>query len=539
MPLGAQYDAPPAPSAYALQDVTLYQADGRETRGVTLVMRRGLVQAIGTNVAIPPDALVLEGDSLRVYPGFVDAHGGAKIEMPQPQIDRDQLEPWDAPREVRGFTPHRRAADYLSVNGAGLEDERRAGVVAGAAHPDGPVMPGRGAVLIYRKSATTPSQLVVRPELGPLFTFEGARGAYPGTFFGVVAFMRQSFEDARHDGVMRQAHARDPRGLKTPAWDADYDVLRSVLDRRAPVFFVADDAEEIRIVLRLAEQHGFQPVIVGGGEAWRVADQLRARDVAVLVSLDFPEPERWKPDKGESDTAQVTEPLDPAAEREQRRLEDLYANAGRLVGAGVRVGLTSGGGQTDIRKGARKAIEYGLDATAALLASTLTPATLLDIAHVARVEEGMPATFIVTDGPLFDEETAIRYTFVEGELEKGKTATPAAGEEAPSIDVSGTWNVSMEGEGQRFSGTMTLEQEGATFSGTMEIEFGTLRVRDGSVSGSDMSFTLVIPMGDETMEADVSGSVTGDAATGKGSGEMGSFTWTATRVGTPDEEVLR
>src|SRR5690606_36385049 len=61
---GAQYTDPPAPAAYALKDVTVVHADGRRAEGVTLVIRGAFIEALGPGVEIPPDAQLLEGDSL-------------------------------------------------------------------------------------------------------------------------------------------------------------------------------------------------------------------------------------------------------------------------------------------------------------------------------------------------------------------------------------------------------------------------------------------------------------------------------------------
>ncbi|MCJ7627710.1 MAG: hypothetical protein MUO50_04900, partial [Longimicrobiales bacterium] len=60
----AQYREPPPPAAYALENVTVVHADGREEAGVNVVVRGGLIVAMGAGVGIPADALVLEGDSL-------------------------------------------------------------------------------------------------------------------------------------------------------------------------------------------------------------------------------------------------------------------------------------------------------------------------------------------------------------------------------------------------------------------------------------------------------------------------------------------
>ena len=80
-------------------------------------------------------------------------------------------------------------------------------------------------------------------------------------------------------------------------WDPDYSELRSALSGDVPVYYAADAALDIRTVLDMAEEYGFRPIIVGGQQAWKVADRLRERGVAVLASVDFPKPLRWKPDK--------------------------------------------------------------------------------------------------------------------------------------------------------------------------------------------------------------------------------------------------
>jgi hypothetical protein len=545
--LTAQFNDPPAPAAYALQNVTVVRADGNQLVGVNLVVRAGLIEAMGAEVAIPADAKLLEGDSLYVYPGIVDAQGTVDYEIPEIEVDRNEIASWDPPRHVQGFMPHRRLADHLTATGEDLADFRQKGVVAAAVHPEGALAPGRGMVLVFRKSAGTSAELVAHPVIGPAMSFQGARGVYPSTLFAVIAFYRQTFEDTRYRGAQMAAYDRDPRGLTAPAWDADLEVMEQLLNGATPAFFAADFGRDIQRVLMLAAEYGFRPVIVGGDEAWQVADELKAAGVPVLVSLDFPEPERWKPKKndepeptnGDGDVVQDELDLDAGALREKQRLEDLYSNPGRLAAQGVPFALTSGGGSADIREGARKAIEYGLSEQDALRAVTVTPASLLGIEEVVRVEPSLAATFIVADGPLFAEETKIRYTFVEGELEEGKKERAGSGE-APAVVLTGSWEMSMETGMGTFTSTLTVEQDGGSFEGTTRSEMGEGRVVNGEVSGNNVNFTVIFSMGDETIEIEFTGTAEGDSASGSGEAEMvGSFDWTAKRVGGPEEEIDR
>lgn len=529
-----QYVEVPRAPAYALRGVTVVQPDGRRTENVTVVVRGEFIAAMGRDVAVPSDAELLEGDSLVVYPGLVDGDGKADFEFPRTEVDRDEVEIWNASRELRGFMPARRVVSFLTADGEKVASQRKAGIVAAAVHPDGAMMPGQSTLVLYRKDADLREELVIRPVLGPKFELRGGQGVYPATLFGVMATFRQSFLDARHREATAAAQQESPLGLTAPAYDPDYGVLQDVLSGAVPVYFEANDAADILRVLGLADEFGFKPVLLGGAEAWKVADELKRRDIPVFVDVDFSEPRQWKP---EDETAEGEEepptPLDAAAEREKLEFEGRYANAGRLVEAGLTVVLTSGG-SGKLLEGARKAVEYGLPETAALAAVTRTPAQLLGIPSVARVEAGLPATFIVTNGPLFAEDTRIAYTFVEGAKEEGATSrpAPAAGDSANAVVFGGKWDMTIDAQGQVIRGTMTIVQEGATFTGTLDLEGQEARLRDGVINGNAIEVTAVMEQGGQSLEIEIKGTVEGDSASGDAdAGPMGVATWTARRTG--------
>lgn len=530
-PARAQFVEPPPPAAWALQNVTLVRADGTRTAEQTIVVRAGRIEAIGRGVAVPADARVLAGDTLYVYPGLIDGAGIVSFEFPRDTTSRERVRSWDAPRGVQGFMPSRRVLDYLTATGADGAALRKNGVVAVAVHPahTDPLMPGRGAFLLLRRDAATPQQLVLEPVLPPMLTLRGARGVYPGTGMAVLQWYRQLFMDAARQAQLVQVAAADPRAVLPPAYDADLAVVQDMLRGDRRVFFAANSADEIRRVLGLADEFRLRPVIVGGAEAWRVADELRARAVPVLVNVDFQAPRRWKPDA--VDTAQVADP-EPAVVREKRQFQDLYSNAGRLAAANVTFALMSSG-SGDLRAGARRAIEYGLPEAAALRALTATPAALYGAPHLARLEPGLPATFTVTDAPLFDKDTRILYTFVEGSLEKGADPraardTAAAGT-GDAVDVAGTWHVELVGERPQ-SFTLRLTQEGTGVTGVMQSPMGEMPV-SGTIEGDRLRLTGTVTMGEQSFTLTLSGTVDDDTASGRVESQMGDTEWSARRTG--------
>lgn len=521
--LTAQYREAPPPPAYALQNLTVVSADGSQESGVTIVVRNGMVEAMGTGVTIPGDALVLEGDSLYLYPGMVDAHGSADFEFPE--IERpDDMQSWDAPRAVQGLLAHRRVVDHLTATGESGEDMRKKGVVAAGVHPDGSLAAGQGAAVIFRSGTDNPWDLVANAGLGLSMSFRGAQGAYPSQLFGVIAYIRQAFEDANRMGQWKAAYASNPEGITMPKYDADYEVLLSVGAGHMPVYFAADAAEDIRRVLMLADEYGFRPIIVGGTEAWKLAGELAARRVPVLVDIDFRKPTDWKPDDEDQ-----TE-LEPDAQREKKTLEEAYSNPAILARAGVTFALTSGGGDGELREGTRKAIEYGLSSDDALAAITTTPAAMLGIPGVVMVGEGMAATFIVMDKPIFEEGSNINYTFVEGALERGrKPGAEASESDGPTAMVGGTWSMSIDAAGMEIEFDMVLEQDGTSISGSAVIPDAGNASISGSISGNNIEFTLTINAGGQTIELEASGTIDGTNMSGSGSSPFGEFSFTGTK----------
>lgn len=529
---GAQYTAVPDPAYYALQGVTVVGADGRRTSGVTIVVHDGLIEAMAPGAAVPAGARVLEGDSLTVYPGLIDGWGTAKFSFPEPEIDRAQLRSWDPPRAAQGFFPHRRVADVLTATGQDVADQRKKGVVATVVLPEPALAAGRGALLMLRPEADAPAELVVDADVGTLLALRGGRGVYPATAFATTAFLRQAMEDAKRDRIIETRYAEDPRGLPRPNVDPDYEVFEEIVAGDERVLFQADGMEDIRYAISLGEQYGFKPVIVGGQDAWKVASLLKAKDVPVLVSLDFGTPRRWKPGAGDP-ARPAPDTVDAAVRSERREFEERYANAGKLAAAGVRIALTSGGGEADLLEGARTAIRYGLADSAALRALTTTPAALFGIPHAITLAVGAPATFVVTDGPLFGKDTRVRYTFVEGEMERGATgsargtSTNANGGAATA--VAGQWDVELASTQGTLEGTMTLTGDASAFTGTIDTQMGAIQVQGGKVEGQTISFTLVLPFADN-MTVPVSATLEGNGFTATVGTPMGEARMTARRT---------
>src|SRR5688572_708059 len=72
----------PAVTPYAIRGAKIVPVSGGEIASGNIVLRNGLIEAVGATVAIPNDAVVVDGAGLTVYPGLIDMGNSAAIEAP-------------------------------------------------------------------------------------------------------------------------------------------------------------------------------------------------------------------------------------------------------------------------------------------------------------------------------------------------------------------------------------------------------------------------------------------------------------------------
>src|SRR5262247_2022972 len=70
-PLNAQRSAI---DTYAITNARIVTVSGPVIERGTVVVRNGLIAAAGANVNAPPDARVIDGTGLTVYPGLIDSY---------------------------------------------------------------------------------------------------------------------------------------------------------------------------------------------------------------------------------------------------------------------------------------------------------------------------------------------------------------------------------------------------------------------------------------------------------------------------------
>lgn len=533
---------PPAIDTYAITNARIVPVSGAEIARGTVVIRGGLIAAVGANVTAPTDARVIDGAGLTIYPGLIDANstlglpagatpqragGGGGGFVITTQQNAPSIAALNSTQPV-GLQPEVRADEFLRPGGDQIEGERSAGITAALTAPREGIFAGQSAFI--NLAGDTPQQMIVRSPVALHVGFTPLRnGGYPGSLLGVFAAFRQMMLDAQRYREVNAIYERSPRGMRRPDQDRSLAALQPALAREMPVVFTADSQREIERALDLAEEFKLRAMISGGLEAWKVADRLAAAKVPVLLSLNFPRR-----------TTAPSPDADPDPIRILRQRVDAPKNAGRLAAAGVRFAFQSGGltNLSDFLANAAKAVENGLAKDEALRAMTIRPAELFGVENqVGTIEVGKIANLTVTRGDIFARDRRITHVFIDGRPVDLRPAPAAAGG-ASGAGISGPWSlrVTLQGQPEK-TATLTLRQEGERLSGGLQGDLGTSQIANASLSPTgELKFTAPVTTGGQTTEATFTGTVTGTEMRGTVTtvgGGNGNFTGTRPEGFTP------
>jgi hypothetical protein len=504
----------PVTRTFAITNARVVQAPGRVIDRATVVIRDGIIEAVGPTVTVPFDADVIEGDTLFVYAGFIDALGTAGVRVPTVEPERVR-NPDDPPRDRSGLLPDRLTHTFIDPGHDAVEQLRRQGFTVAHVAPAVGFLSGQSAVILL--AGATPEVMVVVPRAALVARFATAAGVYPSTPMGVIAALRQAYRSAERAGEAQARYDRDPGGLPRPVFDPVSDALQASFNRQQPVFFVADNLLEGHRALALAGELGLRVAIAGVSEPSMLTDRLRRAGVPVVAPLALPDALPAEQVVATTDPTEdlaahlegdifVTEhrimsfrDLPGEAERLRQRRSAAISLHERgplaLHDAGIPFAFgTHGMVATSIRPNLRRMIAAGLTREAALAALTTTPAEILGLARsLGTVEPGKMANLVVTDGDYFEEGTRVRYVFIDGQrFHLEATAARAPSDPGAEVGVLGTWDVTVDFPEEAVSGRLIFEGTADALRGTLDLPpLGTFLLDRIQLEGNRLSFLVV------------------------------------------------
>jgi imidazolonepropionase-like amidohydrolase len=517
---------------YAITNATIVTGSGATIDKGTVVVRDGLVAAVGAGLAAPADAIVVDGTGLTIYPGFFDAASNTGIPAaarpagpPTPGTGAAVATgavPQSNSSYPAGLQPETSALELIRPTDGSVETMRNAGITTALSVPREGIWMGHSALI--NTAGDNVAQMSLRaPVAQHVFYRTLPGGGYPASLMGTFSAIRQMLLDARRLQEIKRMYAANPRGIRRPDADRSLEALIPILNREMPVVIHANTEREIIRSLDLAKEFNLRLMIAGGIESWKVADRLKKQDVPVLLSLNFPKR-----------TTAGSPEADPESLETLRGRADAPKCAAKLAAAGVKFAFQSGGMQniSDFLGNAAKAVENGLAKDAALRAMTLGSAEIFGVAdRLGSLETGKIANMVVMRGDIFGKDRAITHVFVDGKIFEQKAPSPAPARPSggaggvgspPSTtaaapagaNLAGTWKINIDVPGQPLDGTMTLAQQGAKLTGTVVTPLGSSEIKNAEINGNSFSFTIGVTFGGATFDVDFSGTVNGNQISG-------------------------
>ena len=393
---------------FAITNARIVPVSGPNIENGTVVIQNGKITGVGPNISIPAGAERIDGRGLTVFPGMIDAStnmGLAEITLAVPgSVDLAEMGTMNAnSRAILGIHPHSAHINVTRVNG----------ITTVLSRPQGGTISGQAAVI--NLNGSTPDEMAVIKDFGLVINFPrvvggGGFGGFGGGGGGQsqdfnelirrrdqqVDELKKIFRDAETHLRAREAYTRD-RTLPYVAADPRLAALEPYIRGQKPILFTVERERDIRAVAKFVADTKTKGIILGGQEAWKAADVLKANNIPVIYTNIYSNPVR------------DDDPYDY-----------LYSAPAKMETAGVKFAISTGdvGPEArDLPYQAGMAGAHGLAPEAALRSVTLSPAEILGIAdRMGSIEVGKTANIVVADGNILEPRTHIRYLFINGRM---------------------------------------------------------------------------------------------------------------------------
>ncbi|MEM7655323.1 MAG: amidohydrolase family protein [Bacteroidota bacterium] len=531
----------PVTETVAITGATVVIAPGNVLEAGTVLIKDGLIQAVGKNVSIPGEARVVKADSMYVYAGFID--GLSHIGVPKPKAEengnrrrgRSRSDSANPPNEDAGIQPERSVEEVLDPTDKSVKDFRSAGFTAAMVAPRGNMLPGTGSVVVLNGKQA--ADMILREDKAMFAQLKGASGVYPNTVIGVMAKFRELYRQATYASQHEQAYQADPVGKKRPAFDQATQAMYPVTAGEQPVIFLAPNAVDVYRSLQLQKDLDFPLMLGNVKQGTEVMEKLATAQVPVFLTLDLPK--KAKEAKGKK-KEEVSEEKKALEARKAEAYKTACSQAAKFAEAGMPFGFsTAGVGAKNVRANLRTMIEHGLTEDQALAALTTQPAELLGLAPMmGTVESGKMANLVISDQSFFAEKANVRYVMVEGELfEMPKPKAKKKGDASVKVQAAGAWSYTVETPQGSSGGTIVIKGSPDDLTGTLTNEMGEEEIELSGVelNGNELSFSFNFDAGGEMLNIQATGIIDGSSMEGNMSlGAFGDAPFEAERTGDPE-----
>ncbi|MBQ8111453.1 MAG: amidohydrolase [Clostridia bacterium] len=374
-----------------IQNARIHDAVHAEPWVGDLLVENGKIAAIGANLASDGDVEIIDASGMSLYPGLVEAHGHIGLDGWAVGYEGQDYNEYNDP-----ITPQLRAIDAINPFDESLKDAVRGGVTTLCTGPGSSNVLG-GTFAAFKSVGTCIDDMCLIPQAAMKCAFgENPKRCYRekgiSSRMNTAAKLREMLFKARE--YMEKLDAAGNDAAKKPAFDIRLEALLPVLRGQMPLKAHAHQANDILTALRIAREFGVRLTLEHVTEGALIVDELVKADVPLAIGPTFGQPSKIELQNKSWQTPVI------------------------LNAAGCRVSIITDSPvtqQSHLRFCAAMAIASGMPGFDALRAITINPARHIGVQdRVGSLQAGKDADFVLTDGSIFEMQTRILSTWIDG-----------------------------------------------------------------------------------------------------------------------------
>ena len=390
---------------FAFKNATIYKSYNEKIDSAILIIKKGKVQAIGKNVSIPKDAIVVDLQGKFIYPSFIDmysAYGITESVRSRGGFDEDgRTQLGNGRRGAFGWndalkcefnanenflTDKNKAKEYLEQGFGMVNTHRMDGI-------------SRGTSAVVLLGDEKENEMIVLGKAAHHLSFSKGTSTqnYPGSLMGSIALLRQTYMDG---DWYAKAGSKEQYNISLQTWND--------LQKYPQIFEIGDKLSVIR-ALKIAKEFNKNYIIKASGTEYQRLEDIKKYGTQFIVPLNFPE------------VYEVEDPFN--AQKidlaDMKHWELAPTNPAKMQSAGLQIAITSDGlaKRNEFKTKLLDAIKNGLSKEEALKALTMTPANWLGVSDKAgSLDPGKLADFFISDKDYFTKESRILQNWVKGKV---------------------------------------------------------------------------------------------------------------------------
>jgi len=397
--------AAPQNSALLFTDATVHSVIQGPLNNTDVLIANGRIIAVGhdllnqqtsaqhsstpSNTALMlKDAQIIDASNKHLYPGLIaldTTMGLVEVEMMRPSNDA---------YEVGFINPQLEAIAAFNPDSEIIPTVRVNGITHAQVVPHGEGLAGQSALLALDSWTIEDALVESNKQFHLYWPSIRRKSADPDKYQKQLDDLSDKINhiyDAFTDAQRYQLALNANKITKT---DLRWQALTPLFKGDAQLFVHAQSQKQIEEAIALSKTYHFKLVIVGGYDAWRLADALSEVDAKVIYTQTLSLPQR------------KDEPIDLAF-----KIPSLLKQANIPFA----LGFSSDWNSRNLPFAAGQTVAYGLTPSQALRSITLDAANILGIDDMGAIAPGFKANLIIATGDILDPmQAAIESIYIDG-----------------------------------------------------------------------------------------------------------------------------